>query len=504
MGIECSFRSVLLAVMVWVPAAVAGQLMAGTARVEITDRSAGPVNDPSYVKALVVKDGATSAAIITVDAVAIGELGRIGNNYLATVRTELHKDLGIPPANVLVNASHCHSVVRTDADLLTVQAVKEAAGRLEPVKTAAGRGREDRIMENRRLRLRDGSELDVRQAYSMPRDQDVARVGPVDPEIGLLRLDHMDGSPLAVVYNFAVHPIMGVPSGANTADISGFASKVIEENLGGGAMAFFLQGCAGDINPAKYKEVHHPCDAEPLGNLLGISTLRALRDIRTRDRASLRWIREVAALPRATDYEQRIRAIQAEQARLLASLKGTSLNLKTFLPLFIQHKVSDEFPSYYSYRYLHEKAAGREELRKLDAGNRANLEQYIRNIYIMEQLTRLQTNLDLLRKRQAQNAAAGSKTIDAEVLGVRIGDFVLVTFPGELSVEIGLGIKKRAPAPFTFIAGYTNGYIYYTPTAEQRRNPGYAQEDCDTLVAPEWQQVFEQRVAAVLDKLSAP
>jgi len=122
----------------------------------------------------------------------------------------------------------------------------------------------------------------------------------------------------------------------------------------------------------------------------------------------------------------------------------------------------------------------------------------------MEQLTRLQTNLDLLRKRQAQNAAAGSKTIDAEVLGVRIGDFVLVTFPGELSVEIGLGIKKRAPAPFTFIAGYTNGYIYYTPTAEQRRNPGYAQEDCDTLVAPEWQQVFEQRVAAVLDKLSAP
>ncbi|MCE5309753.1 MAG: hypothetical protein LLG20_19135 [Acidobacteriales bacterium] len=504
MGIERAVPSLLLTVMLWPSTVVAGPLMAGVARVEITDRSAGPVNDPSYAKALVLKDGATSAVIITVDAVAIGELGRIGNSYLANVRAQLHKDLGIPPANVLVNASHCHSVVRADADRLTVQTAKEAASKLQPVKAGAGRGREDRIMENRRLRMRDGSEMDVRHAYSMPTDEDVAGIGPVDPEIGLLRLDGLDGRPLAVVYNFAVHPIMGVPGGANTADISGFASKVIEENLGGGATAFFLQGCAGDINPAKYKEVHHPRDAEPLGNLLGLSALRALRDIRTRDDATFRWIQEVLALPRTTDYEQRISAIQAEQARLLASLKGTSLNLKTFLPLFMKFKVSDEFPSYYSYRYLHEKAAGREELRRLDAENRANLEQYIRNIHTMEQLTRLQTNLDLLRMHQAQTAAAGSKTIDAEVVGVRIGDFVLVTFPGELSVEIGLGLKKRAQAPFTFVAGYTNGYIYYTPTAEQRRNPGYAQEDCDTLVAPEWQQVFERRVAAILDKLSAP
>ncbi len=123
---------------------------------EITDRQAGPVNDPSYVKALVVKDGATTLVIVTVDAVAIGELGRIGNNFLSNVRSQLQKDLSIPPANVLVNASHCHSVVRADADLLTVQAVKQAWRDLEPVNCGAGRGHEDRIMENRRLRMKDG------------------------------------------------------------------------------------------------------------------------------------------------------------------------------------------------------------------------------------------------------------------------------------------------------------------------------------------------------------
>ena len=57
-----------------------------------------------------------------------------------------------------------------------------------------------------------------------------------------------------------------------------------------------------------------------------------------------------------------------------------------------------------------------------------------------------------------------AKTIDVELLGLRIGDFVLVTFPGELTVQIGLNIKKASPHELTFVAGYTNGYIYYAPT----------------------------------------
>ena len=83
----------------------------------------------------------------------------------------------------------------------------------------------------------------------------------------------------------------------------------------------------------------------------------------------------------------------------------------------------------------------------------------------------------------------------------RIGDFVLVTFPGELTVQIGLNIKKTSPHELTFVAGYTNGYIYYAPTAEQLRNVGGAQEDSDCLLAPEWQMLFENTVAEMLKKL---
>jgi hypothetical protein len=72
--------------------------------------------------------------LITVDAVAIGEIGRIGNDYLAKVRAQLQAELGIPPEHVIVNASHCHSVVRADTEALTVQAVKAAWKSLVPVK----------------------------------------------------------------------------------------------------------------------------------------------------------------------------------------------------------------------------------------------------------------------------------------------------------------------------------------------------------------------------------
>ena len=489
-----------IATFLMIGAAHSAQLTAGAARAEITDRDAGPVSDPLYVKALVLKDDATTLAIITVDAVAIAEIGRITNDYLPAVRARLEKELNIKPTNVLINASHCHGVVCADVAERTIQAVKEASQNMAPVDVGAGSGHEDRIMENRRFKLKNGGEADSRHAYSLPPDDAIVGVGPVDPEIGVLRLDRKDGQTLAVVYNFACHPIQGVPNGGNTADLTGFASRVIEANTSEGAIALFLQGCAGDINPAFYKDVDHPRDAEPLGNMLGLSTLQALRKVQCKEDGRLTVINETIELPRA-DTAPRIAAMEAEQIRLLHSLRGTSLNLKTFLPLVVKYGLSSEFPSHYSHRYLHEEMMGRDALKKLDAVNRENIERYIENIHTMEELTRLQTNLDLLRKHQADNSAAAKRTIDVEILGLRIGDFVLVTFPGEASVQIGLNIKKMSPHELTFIAGYTNGYIYYAPTAEQLRNVGGAQEDSDCILAPEWQQLYEDRVAELLKRL---
>lgn len=476
-------------------------LLAGSAKVDITDRAAGPVNDPCFAKALVIKNAETTAVLITLDAVSVGGIGRIGNGFLATVRGGLQKELGIDPSKVVVNASHCHGIVRGDLEPLIVQAVKEAAQHLVPVRVGTGTGHENRISENRRLKMKDGSEVDMRRAYSMPRDEEVAGVGPIDPQIGLLKLDREDGRPFAVLYQFACHPIMNPPSKGCSADYPGFASKVIEEALGDGAMAFFVQGCGGDINPLRYKEVNRPADAEPLGTMLGASVLSAVKRIEAKSSDVLKLSNEVISVPRAADYETRITAIEAEQKKLLASLKPTNINFKTFLPLLIEERLGSDFPSHYSQSYLHDRSLDRKAIPQLDADNRASVDAYLQNVEIMERLTRLNTNLALLKKHLAETRAAGKPTLDVEVCGLRVGDFKLVTFPGELTVQVGLNIKSAAKDPHSFVSGYTNGYIFYTPTVAQRNNSGYAQEDCDTLVAPEWQQIFEAKALQVLKGL---
>lgn len=476
------------------------EMLAGVAKIDITDRTV-PVNDPCFAKALVLKNGGTTAVVITLDAVAVGGIGRIGNGFMATVRGGL-RELGIAPENVVVNASHCHGIVRGDLEPLVIQAVKEAVRNLMPVKAGSGGGYETRISENRRLKMKDGSMVDMRRAYSMPRDEDVASVGPIDPQVAVLRLDRMDGTPLAVLYQFACHPIMNPPSKGCSADYPGFASKVIEDALGGGAMAFFIQGCGGDINPVRYKEVSRPADAEPLGTMLGATVLASVRKIETQAGAPLKVSNETIALPRAADYTARIANIEAEQKKLVAALKPTNINFKTFLPLLLQHKLWPETPSHYSQGYLHDQALDRKAITQLDADNRTLVESYLANIEIMERLTRLNANLALLKMHLKQTEAAASPTLDAEVCGLRVGDFKLVTFPGEVTVQVGLNIKKAANDARAFVSGYTNGYIWYTPTVEQRLNSGYAQEDCDTLVAPEWQKIFETKALEVLRNLS--
>jgi hypothetical protein len=115
----------------------------------------------------------------------------------------------------------------------------------------------------------------------------------------------------------------------------------------------------------------------------------------------------------------------------------------------------------------------------------------------MESISRLQTNLQLLRMHQREIVDIGSRSLVVEMIGVKLGEFKLVSFPGELTVRIGLGLKQRISGK-VMVCGYSNGYIYYAPTAEQLSNRGYAQEDSDCLLAPQWQDVFEEAALELL------
>ena len=166
------------------------------------DRGAGiKVHDPLYAKALVLDDGTTRAAIVSMDVIAIGGPFEIKDDFLPTLRGKIEKELGISGTNILVNASHTHLVggqICDDVVERTFQAVRQACTNMVPVKTGVGRGREDRITINRRIRLKNGKTWTERHANPSPEDEEVAGVGPIDPEIGVLRIDTVGRQALCI------------------------------------------------------------------------------------------------------------------------------------------------------------------------------------------------------------------------------------------------------------------------------------------------------------------
>src|SRR5436305_1473148 len=88
----------------------ASSLRVGAAKVDVTPAdSALPKNylgvlDRLYARAIVLENGPARAAMITVDA------GMLSDTIWQAVTRQIETDLGIASANVLLTATHTHSV----------------------------------------------------------------------------------------------------------------------------------------------------------------------------------------------------------------------------------------------------------------------------------------------------------------------------------------------------------------------------------------------------------
>lgn len=479
-------------------------LRAGTARREITtterDRH---VIDPLYVKVLLLDDGNTRFAIVAMDVLAIGGIGDLSDDFLPALREKIENELHIPAQHILVNASHTHppgQILREENEVIksTFDAINEALQNLTPVKIGCGAGMEDRISMNRNMTLKNGKHWTIRHANPCPPDEEVVSIGPIDPEIGIIRVDRLEGTPLALVYNFAVHLLFPDPQSSISAMIPGVASGIIEEHLGNDALAFFLQGAAGDIIDVGFKDFEKPREIETYGNRLAISTLKAWKKIQTSD-AALKIISETIRLPRRTDIPQRIEELLQEQKVLLQSLRSTSLNFRSFLPMYLKQQLNPDFPADYAYAYLQAEKIKNDTPREMDKITQGLTSKYLRNIQAMERLALIQDDISTLRKHQAINEESGESTIAAEVMGVKIGECVLITAPIEILTEVSLNIKKTSPYKSTFMAAFTNGYMHYGPPVSYYDKGGYEVTEC--LLAPEWEKLYMETAKAIIEKL---
>ena len=252
----------LLFVLLSLTPSFAATLRAGAAKVDITPAGkevlwgyesrlapATATLDPLYARVLVLEVGEKRLALVTLD------LGRsFGPASLARLRESAKRSSGI--ALLLAAASHTHSAPVVDdeykngtpawerAALEKIQgAIQQATKDLAEVRIGTGTG--VAYIGHNRLRLNpDGS------VSWFERNLTRIPTSPVDPTVSVIRVDRSDGSPLAVLTNYACHPVVfGSDHLRYSADFPATMNRVVEEKLGGHTLSFFLQGAPGDINP---------------------------------------------------------------------------------------------------------------------------------------------------------------------------------------------------------------------------------------------------------------
>ena len=303
-----------------------GMTMGGyAAREGVAQDKAGEL----YATALVFEDERTRIAILALDLLFVQE------PLASNLRQDIGARIGVSKSNVMLNCSHTHcgptseglqydddehqkrfrdaynARLRNELPALAALAVH----RLRPARIGLGEG-EARIGINRRERQADGSIL-------LGENPD----GPVDHSVRVIRLDDVEGKPIAVVFAHGCHTVTMGPKWLHwSSDYVGPARQLIEQNVGG--LSLFVQANAGDINPLTgigTKE-DNTDEKRRLGLTLGAEVLKVLATIYTESirgpRNFISSLSKIPYYPRLPIQTERDSTIEVREETLELLLQG--------------------------------------------------------------------------------------------------------------------------------------------------------------------------------------
>jgi len=195
---------------------------------------------------------------LTLDAIAVGK------ELTAELAAAAAEAAGIPPAHVVVSASHTHS------------APSGWTGEIHPVIPAE---REPELYEALSAAVA-AAPLARRPVTASWRSIEVVGVGsnrhrrdgPHDNTAGILALHSLEGSLEAVLLDFACHPTTHGPENLRySADWPGAARAALAP-----AVVGYLQGAAGDVSPRFTRQGRGTAEVTRLGSLLASRVREAL------------------------------------------------------------------------------------------------------------------------------------------------------------------------------------------------------------------------------------
>jgi hypothetical protein len=218
----------------------AASFRAGAAKVDITPaqmpKNIEGILDRIYARAIVIDNGVTSAALVSVDT------GMLGEQVWSTVSQRIEKELGIPAQNLIMNPTHTHSAFGGSADQV-FSAVQAAQQKLQPARIGYGTG-VSYINVNRNIIDRKTNKWWEGANYD----------GPSDKTVAVIKFETTDGEPIAVYYNYACHAVVTGNTDMLSGDYPGAASRYIEDSFDDKTVAVFSTGAQGDQNPIYFQQ----------------------------------------------------------------------------------------------------------------------------------------------------------------------------------------------------------------------------------------------------------
>ncbi len=390
------------------------------------------VHDELHARCLVLDDGKTKLAFAIVDNTMIS------SEIHDHAKRLIEEHTGIPSGNVLISATHSHSTPRAITGLKPYseehkdyleylgvrisEGVRRAVDNLAPAKIGWGSTDNTSHVFNRRWMLKDdikkenpfGGTSD--RIMMNPKREDVEKpAGPVDPEVFVLAVQHADGHPMALLANYGLHYVGGIPGGTVSADYYGAFSKKIRQHFGADTypyppfVAMMTNGTSGDVNANNVDAPRPKFEPFERMDLVAEDLARTVMSVY----GKLEWKTKVLLSSAFTTLALGVRKPDAERlkwAKVLKMPDGAS-----------------------------------------------------------ERLTRPQ-----IYAREALALQHYPAQIDIPLQVFRVGGLAIAAIPNEVFAETGLYIKKETPfLGNTFVIELANAYHGYLPTERQHAGGGY-------------------------------
>ena len=405
------------------------------------------IERPLTATAVVLATDTTKIAIVSCDIIFIQ------SPDVDEIRRDIAAAIGTEASHVLINCSHTHcgptlpSFMLEDGEQGVMQRnyLANLKRSLQGCAVAANRSPQA---------ARIGSGIGTAHIGINRREKDVdGKIflgenpdGPMDPDVGVIRIDDRVGRPIAVLFSYGCHTVtMGPRCLLLTPDFPGPARDLIEQATG--AKALYLQAAAGNINPITGIGPNED-DTENmmrLGVTLGAEALKTMMQIRTHEKRGPRAL--FSSLSKNTLFPY----VPVEDADVELAAHSEVLQLP-LMPL----PSLDE-----ANRILQARTASLEKARK-DGLPENMLVVYHR----FEDWAKIL--LGTVESRVKEPTAA----LNLQV--IRINDLGIAAVAGETLCELGLGVKKASPFDKTMFLGYSNGCISYIPPEDAYPAEGWS------------------------------